>query len=1028
MMKNARRAGSAAILVAAGWSATAHADPLTISTTQTTPVATATAANNSPGDVTIAVGGGVSVTSGAAVTVNSANVLTNAGAIANTGTTGAVGVLLSTPGPFTFANTGTLTLSGTAGSGNIGLSLTGPATTGTINFGVGGAVAVAGDTATGVLLAAPLTGAVTLRSVSVTGATSTDVALTAPLTGSLSLLGATTAATAGSSGVVVAAPVSGSVTNGGSITVGSARGVDSTGAIVAGASGTVGLRVSASVGGGVVNDRYYVDVNGAPVAAANVDTTVDTLVTGTIAVTGTAPALWVGANPANPQPLTLGAVGTGDDAFGIVNRGALSVAIADVGLPAVALRVGGGGATTTLAGGIISQANSSIAAASLDARATAVDLLSGAVVPQLVNRGAIGATVTQLASSGSTAAGPGGPAYGIAVETGASLGAITNTGSIAATAAGANNVGTAIYDQAGTIASITNADTGAITATSGAGVRARAIDLSAGSGPVTITNAGTITGDILLGAGATTVALTQGTVNGAISFGASSSNLLALSGTGSFTNTLTTAAPIAVTLADTSRLSLIAGPQTIASIAASGASILVVPVLPGAAALTVTGAASFTGTSTVSLSLRSLALAQNVTIINAAGGLATDHLPTLVDASSAPYLFTASAPVLTPTTLSISLVRKTAAQVGLAGGQAALFDASIVALPGSSNEAAAIANLPDAASVAAAYRQITPPSVGRAQLRVAQQVMDTGFGAAADRLAVLTDRGRPARTDDNYGIGLWAQEYGDFNRQAAGVNEGTFTTSAFGIAGGIDTSRFAHTIVGLGFVSNFATIHHDAVGTEPGFDVPSTTSGVEPYVAFAFKPLFVEATALYAHVGYSAKRTLTIGSLTYPEQSNWSGTQYGAGLNVGAHFLIGHFRITPSNSVSWTRLQQNAYVEQNAGAFALAVAKQTDSATSDTAKLAIAFLHAMGDGLLKFEVHGAYTHQFNVAPTETVATFVSGSGAISLPGDVVRTDERSYGADLGYTQDTIAIRGGYDRREATNFRDQSVAVTATLGF
>lgn len=1015
-------------LVAAGWGVAAHADPLTVSTAVTTPVATATAANNSAGDVTIAAGGSVTVASGAAITINSPNIVTNAGAISNTGTTSAIGVLITGPGPINFINNATLTLAGTAGGGNIGLSLTGAGTSGTISASTAGSIAVAGDNAYGVLIAAPFTGAISLRSVTVSGATSTAIALTAPLTGSLSFGGTTTAATAGSTGVLVAAPVSGSVSNEGSISVGSARGISTTtGLIAAGATGIAGIRISAGVGGGFLNDRYYIDATGAVVPPASVDTTVDTLVTGTVIATGTAPALWVA--PATNQAVTLGAFGTGADAYAIDNRGVLETTVADVSLPAVAVRIGGGGATTTLTGGIANQSTGSIVANSLDAPATAIDLLSGAVVPQLVNAGSIGAATTAVAATGSTAAGPGGSAFGVVVESGASLPNIVNSGSITAVSVGAGNNATAILDLSNSVTSITNTGTIAATIAPATTGSARAIDLSAGAAAVTLTNSGTIIGGIYLGGGPTAVVLTGGTVTGPIVYGISPSNSLALSGTGSFTGTLTTLTPIAVTLADTSRLSLVAGPPTLASIAATGASVLVVPVTPGVPALTVNGAASFTGTSSIALSLQSLALTQNITVVTAAGGVATDHLATLIDASSAPYLFTATAPVLTPTALTIGLARKTAAQVGLTGGQASLFDASIGALASSPTESSAIANLPNQAAVIAAYRQITPPSFGRAQLRTAQYIADTGFGAAADRLALITDRGRSKPQDGDYGIGIWAQQYGDFNRQAAGANEGTFTTSTFGIAGGIDTTRFAHTVIGIGFVSNFATIHHDAVATEGGFNVPSTTSGVEPYVAFAFKPFFLEATALYAHVGYSANRTLSIGGITDTVISNWSGTQLGAGVNVGARFNLGRFiRLTPSNALSWTRLQQDAYTEQGGGAFSLAVAKQTDSVTSDTAKLALALLHPMGDGLLKFEIHGSYTHQFNLAPTGTVVSFVTGSSAISLPGDTVRSDEHSYGADLGYTQDTIAFRGGYDRREASGFRDQSVAVSATIGF
>lgn len=1028
--------------LAVGCAAAAHADDTTISTAITTPVTTAAAANNAPGNVTIAAGGSVTVTTGAAVTINSANTVTNSGSITNSGTTGAIGVLITTPGPFAFTTNAPLTLTGTGGTGAVGL-LIGGSNTGTIAFGTAGSLTVAGDHAYGVQLKGPFTGNIDLRSITVGGATSTAIAIQGQVNGNLSFAGTTTASTTGSTGVEISAPVIGTVRNAGSVSVGTARGVSpTTGLIVAGNNGIAGVRISSNVFNGFLNDRYYIDTTGA-VVTGTVDPTVDTLVTGTIVATGSAPALWVAPDSTN-QSVTIGAYASGVDGYAVVNRGILETTVSDVGLPAVAMRVGGGVGLTRLTGGIVNQSTGSIIANSLDAKAIGVDLLTGAVVPQLLNQGAITAVTTAVAASGTTAQGPGGAAVAIIVEPGASLTSFVNTGNIAANAVGTKSNATGLLDLSGsnTLASVTNSGMISATVTALTGGTARAIDLSGGTGAVTLTNSGTITGDVVLGNGATSVALTSGmvngtatngTINGALVFGTSTANSLTLSGASSFTGTLATPAPIAVSLADTSRLSLVSGPATLASIAASGASMLVVPVVSGnAAALTVNGAASFTGTSTIALSLQSLAPSQNVTILSA-GSFATDHLATLVGSSISPYLFTASPAVATATTLSIGLTRKTAAQVGLTGGQANLFDASIAALNNSSTAsaaaAAAIANLPSQAAVAAAYRQITPPSFGRGQLRVAQSVSDTGFGAAADRLAILIDRGRPLRSDDNYGLGLWAQEYGDFNRQAAGLNEPTFTTSTFGVAGGIDTTRFAHAVVGIGFVADFATIHHDPAGTESGFNVPATTSGVEPYIAFNFKPLFIEATGLVAHVGYSANRTLTIGNITDTVVSNWGATQYAAAVNVGARFKLGKYiRVTPSNALSWTSLHQEAYTEQGAGAFSLAVAKQTDSVTSDTAKLALAILHPLGDGLLKFEIHGAYTHQFNVTPTGTVANFVSGSSVISLPGDVPRSDERSYGADLGYSQDTIAFRGGYDRREATGYRDQSLAVSATIGF
>jgi uncharacterized protein with beta-barrel porin domain len=209
--------------------------------------------------------------------------------------------------------------------------------------------------------------------------------------------------------------------------------------------------------------------------------------------------------------------------------------------------------------------------------------------------------------------------------------------------------------------------------------------------------------------------------------------------------------------------------------------------------------------------------------------------------------------------------------------------------------------------------------------------------------------------------------------------------------------------------------------------VPTTTTGVEPYAAWTWRGFFVTATGFAAHVRYMSKRTLAIGSVAETVGAAWNGTQFGAAVTFGAKLNFGSFRLTPSNSVAWTSLRQGGYTESGARAFGLAVAGQRDAVTTDTARLALAYLHTYGDGTLKVAAHGAYSHQFNASPTQTVASF-AGGGPVTLVGDAGRAGETSYGADFGYTQDMVALRVGYDRRAASGYRDQSIAVIAGIAF
>lgn len=1018
----------------------ARADDVTVSKPQTTPVATATAANNTPGNVTVATGGSIIVTSGPAVTINSSNTLTAGATISSSAASNGVGVLFNAAAPLTASLTGTSVISatGTGGANNFGISLVGGGVvTGSIALGTTSSIAVAGDSATGFSLATPFNGNVTLNSVTVTGKTSTAVAIFAPLTGNLTLTGTSGSTGAGGYGLNIAAPIVGAVRNAGSLSAGTAQSTDPSGNPVAGNLAVVAVRVSSGVSGGFLNDRYYVNSKGVVVAPASVDITKDTLVTGTIASTGSAPALWVAPTTGATQALTLGAYGAGDLAYGVVNGGNISTTYAITGQPVIAVLIGRNPtAATILAGGLNSQVNSAISATSLDATATAIDVGTGATVPTILNQGSLAALAAQTAAFGKTPALAGGAAYGIVVEQGANVQTITNAGLITITSRGTKNSAYGIVDQSGTVTNIVNTGTINIAAPmDGSGAVARAIDATASGGAVTVSNSNIIKGNVAFGNGPSTLSLSgvapSSTVNGesitgTVIFG-TGANTLALSGYAVFNTALTSpsTAPVALTLTDQSRLDVTNIAAPIRSVTANGEAVLVVPISANGTGLVLSGAASFKDASTIQLSLQSLATSQNLTIVQAGGGFSTDHRGTLIDASSAPYLFAASAPIQTANTLTIQLLRKTADQIGLTGNTAALYSASLAGLPNGSAESSAIANLPSQSAVLSAYEQILPPSSGRAQLRIAQDLFDNGFGATQARLNEV-DQLRRRRV---HGVGAWVQEFGNFSRQKDGALDNAFRNNSFGFAGGVDVPLLGLNAVGVAIVSNFATIKRYTPSAAPIYNVTSTTVGLEPYASWSRGPVFVQATALFAYTDYTAKRTIAIGPISDATGANWSSKQYGGGATIGARLKKGRLRITPSNSVTYTQLDQTAYTEQGGGAFDLRVRSQKDHIFSDTGRLALAYLLPLGlDTTLKFEIHGSYQKVFQADPTKTLAQYVNGADWVPLLGDKVDTNKTQYGAMVGYLQENVALKLDYDRGESSGYKDNAFAVTAGMIF
>lgn len=1015
--------------------APALAQDVSIGTQRTDPIATATAGTNgTPANVTVTSTGSIATTGASVATINSANSLTNGGTLSSSATSNVVGVAIGTGsglGGFTFTNNGAVNITGSGGSGNTGILISGGAASGTIASGLSGSITVAGDNGRGVAVTTPFTGDISLRSVVVNGSNSIAVQLAAPVTGNVTLLGSSGAIGAGGIGVNLVAPVTGRLRIGGTIAVGGSQSFDASGNVVNGNIANVGLRISADLGGGILNDRYFIDSSGNIVSA---DTANAILVTGGVGSTGTAPALWIAPAAAaaggTPAPVTIAA---GSSGYGLENLGSFSTTTGNNGLAVTAVRIGGGGATTTIGGGIVQRSTGTIAASSTNAAATALRLDAGALVPRLDNAGTIATLTSATSAVGSTAAGAGGNAIAVDIAAGASLSSLTNAGTISATANGAGTTATAVIDRSGTLTSLTNS--GTISANAPTGNTVTAIDLAAGTAATTVTNTGAITGAVRFGSGFTTLTTSgtaavagSGGISGPIAFG-SGGGTFGLAGTAAYAGTLTSGGGLSVSLANTARLDLSNGPASLSGITASGASVLVLPTRGSAPSLTVTGTATFTGTSVVRVSLQSLAPAQNVTVLQADGGIVTDHPATLLDPNVSPFLFTASTPVLTGNTLSLTLTRRTAADLGLSPGQASLYNAALASLTDNSAEATAIANLPNREAVVAAFRQITPASAGSYALRAAQSFADMGYGATQQRLAALADTRRRGPDND---FGVWIQQLGDFTRTRAGSEYLGNSSAAYGVGIGADMPVLGLDAAGIAIISTWTTVRQDLGTGLPASRIIISEQGLTPYLQWSTgndrRRLYVQASGLIAKLIYTNDRAVAIGSYSSTISSRWTGLQYGGGATIGGQFRFGKLELLPSDTIYWTQLQQNGFTESGGGAFNLEVAKRNDSVLSNTARLALGWHTRFGDGDIIAQAHASYTSNLQVTAAPTVAKFVTANEAITLPQEYRSRDLFGYGGNVGYLQRDLRLTLDYDRRENSSYKDQQVSLSASLAF
>lgn len=573
---------AAAPLLAIGLAASAQT---TVSTARTTPITTSTATGSTADDIRITAEGSIKpTTAGPIVTIDSNNKVTNLGTLSTNGVNDGVGVLIIGGKTGGLTNSATISLleDYTAsdsdsdgdldgvfaqGSNRIGVRLTNAGVfTGDITNDATGIISIEGNNSAGMLLEGPIVGNVTnLGAISVIGDNAYGLRLAAPVTGKVTLGGQVNVQGVNAVAQAIDSNISGPLVLQGTATATGYRytsrptTLDALNKLDADdlLQGGPAVRVAGDVSGGVLLQglNFSTKVNSDGTTTV---TTVSSSSSGTssITVSGQAPALQIGSTSQN---VTLGAVGTGDNAYGLIAKGAITANGVYNGVSATGVSIGaGGGRTTTLTGGL--RNDGQITATSYEANATGVLLNSGATASAILNRGSITANSASFAGSGVTA-----NARGIVIGAGASATSLNNTGSITATRTGETGDAVAVLDQAGTLRTISN--TGALRATVSAPAikadgtaatvtsagRTIALDLRANTSGVTFTQSGpadftststypstdtttsatssstttapSTVGDVLLGGGADTLNLWSGTLLGEMSFGAGQDRL-----------------------------------------------------------------------------------------------------------------------------------------------------------------------------------------------------------------------------------------------------------------------------------------------------------------------------------------------------------------------------------------------------------------------------------------------------------------------------------------------------------------------
>jgi len=1012
----------APLLVASG----AQAEQV-ISNARTTPVSTSTANNGARDDVRLASGGSIAVTSGAAVTLDSSNdVKLDSGSKIDMlkAADGATGILVNG------GNTGDVTIGGAInitdsieeykdedkdgdldgpfadGTNRHGVRVTGSAPlVGDIRIESSGSIKVEGNNSSGLTVEAPLTGDLFSQGqVSVVGNDTYGIHTTGDITGDVTILGSVSAIGENATGVAIDGAVDGAVKIQGAVNTTGYRyttpppSKPTTGEPREGATylenlddddllqGGPAVRIAGDVTGGVVFDAPPPPLPDDATEEEKKDTDRDKdgipdaqETTAAIRSFGGAPAVLVGSAD---KAINLGPVGTGDDAYGLINRGSIEAAGVYKEVDATAVQIGGTGQSVTLAGGLRNQGTITSSANTGDS--TGVLIGAGATAPSIVNSGAI-----QSVSAGSEA----NVAAGVLINQGANVASFVNSGSVTAGVNGSKGDAVALRDESGTLTTINN--TGKIVAAispekdvaqTGSAI---AVDVSANSTGITLVQDGVVVpdhklpdadgdgvpdanepairGDIRLGSGADVLDIRNGTVNGDISFG-TGADRLAISGGAVVTGKLSNGdGQLDIDISKGTLDARHTGQLQVSDLNVSADGNLIVTLDPANDAnggFKVSGSADLADGAGLGVRFNSLIQDPTSFTIIEAGDLNVGAIDQDVLQSNSPYAFVVNANVDEAAgKLTVDARRRTAEEAGMIKAEAAAYDVLYAGLADNELIRAAMLNQTDRDGFFHIYQQLLPDHSGGPLLSLA-----SGVDAVTRALTGRNAAAAPGETS------AWVQEINFYADKDKTETYG-FRSEGFGLAGGVERG------------TNMGAFGLTAAFTSSDLEDPESAAEEVLSASLLELGLYWRAQGQYwttwaraagGYASFNATRKLVAEGVNLKNESSWHGFTLAAagGASYERHF--GRLNIRPEAYVEYFSLSEDARTEQGGGdGFDLDIDERDGHIFSGVAAVNIGYGFGK-DGWIRPEVRLGWRQNFSVDAGTTIARLASGGDAFTL--------------------------------------------------
>lgn len=725
-----------------------------------------------------------------------------------------------------------------------------------------------------------------------------------------------------------------------------------------------------------------------------------------IASYGAAPAVVIGSES---RDIVIGAVPATGSGFGVIVDGTIAGNGVYAGVNGNGMVIGGRGGAVLVEKGLA--VSGSVAATSKDAKATALRFGSGASTGELRNSGNIGATSGNSANSGATA---------VLIDAGANLPLLRNSGTIQASV-GSDGTAAAIIDRSGTLTLVENS--GKIIATGAKADTGRnvAIDLSSVTTGAVIKQtavatglaAPVIEGDIRFGIGNDLLDLADGSVSGAVTFGAGEDRLtlsgdakfsgrvdlggqadtvalsnssafagqvdfgnglaaLTVSDSASFTGKFLRSQNVAVTVSGGS-LDL-ASPTSIASLDVGAKGVIIATLSKDAgagSAINVSGGASFAEGAKLKLRLTDIAAAEGTYQVLTAGTLTgADKLAG--DYTLVPFMYDAKLAVNQAAGfINVDIDRKATKDLGLNGAQSSAYDALYAALADDKKVAGVFLDITEKEAFRAAVAQALPDHAGGAF-----EGISLGLRSFARTLA------QPDGPMDQVGKLRVVFETAGWGSSKDEKDSAHYDLDGFGFSGGVEVQT------GLGKVGATGTWLWSRNDSALDNSVLSNTYEGALYWRGDWGAFSGFARGSYGFADFEGSRYFrgTSGGekLERRIESEWSGNVVsfvgGASAEAGSQY----FFVRPSVIIDYVKLSEDGYSETGGGdALDLVIEDRTSDELGLSAAAAVGFdLLGTGRGdrhWARIETEGGWREVLAGELGATTARYGDGEAFIMLP-------------------------------------------------